>query len=102
MRRASLDPTVTLLLLAWLNLSGTLGAAEPEQKPAPKPQRSMAVWDTGQSSAQPLTQSVLTAKEGWRQVSASEKEDSFKGDAVLTNGRVFAVVRQGGSAVEVQ
>jgi hypothetical protein len=43
----------------------------------------------------------VAEKQGWTQIRTSAEAGPFKGDAVLTNGRVLAVVRQRGSAVEV-
>src|SRR5438132_9211668 len=61
----------------------------------------IGVWDTGQESAEPLSATTLAAKDGWRAIPAQETAASFKGDMVLGNGRILAVVRKGGSAVEV-
>src|SRR5438132_8179887 len=70
-------------------------AVSSEDSPA-KPPAVIAVWDTIQPSAEPLAAKSLTTREGWNAPAAS-----FKGDAVMTNGRAFAVVRQRGPAVEV-
>ena len=61
----------------------------------------IGVWDTGQASAEPLAATNLTAKDGWIAIPAQETAANFKGDVVLANGRILAVVRKDGSAVEV-
>lgn len=55
----------------------------------------LGAWDTGKSSSAPLT---LDSRDGW---TAVEEGGSFKGDAVLSNGRVSAVFRRGSGAVEM-
>jgi hypothetical protein len=61
----------------------------------------IAVWDTRQASGEPLSSSVLAARDGWTKVDSQPATVSFDGDAVLSNGRIAAVVRRHGSAVEV-
>jgi hypothetical protein len=87
------------LLPAWQVGGGH--AAEAAQKSDTRPQRMISVWDTGQASAEPLSATTLTAKDGWLAIPTQETAVSFKGDTVLANGRILAVVRKGGSAVEV-
>jgi len=40
-------------------------------------------------------------KIGWQQILRNETPSSFRGDTVMTNGRILAVLRKQGSAVEV-
>jgi len=40
-------------------------------------------------------------KEGWQQILRNRTPSSFRGDAVMTNGRILAVLRKQGSTVEV-
>ncbi|MCH7686580.1 MAG: hypothetical protein IH899_07865, partial [Planctomycetes bacterium] len=61
----------------------------------------IAVWDTGTPSTTPLTPAALADKSGWTRIPRNQKPESFKGDAVMTNGRVLAVLRKRDSAVEV-
>jgi len=58
--------------------------------------RGIAAWDTGQTSAAPLT---VDARDGW--TSLAEPAPAFKGDAVITNGRLTVVVRKQAPSVEV-
>ena len=55
----------------------------------------LGAWDTGKASSTPLSLEVRT---GWTPV---EEAGAFKGDAVLTNGRVTAVFRRESGAVEM-
>ena len=84
---------------------GVLGTgcrpASAGQEATAKPTAAIAVWDTGRPSAEPLTSKALTAHDGWNALAAGEKGGPFKGDAVITNGRAIAVVRQSGHAVEM-
>jgi hypothetical protein len=61
----------------------------------------LAVWDTQQQSSEPLSGAALGAKNGWSKIAPQQTAASFAGDAVLSNGRITAVVRRRGSAVEV-
>jgi hypothetical protein len=74
--------------------------AASQETPA-KPTAAIAVWDTVQPSAEPLTAKALTEHNGWSEMPAAGKDAQFKGDAVMSNGRTIAVVRQRGAAVEV-
>src|SRR5262249_3396539 len=44
---------------------------------------------------------VLAGKNAWTAIPVGETTDSFRGDAVLSNGRVVAVLRKQDSAIEV-
>jgi hypothetical protein len=67
----------------------------------PKTRDVLEVWDTGQASVKPLSAGDFNSKAGWKRIHSSEKHDSFQGDAVITNGRILAVLRKKSSAVEV-
>src|SRR5437016_6055459 len=67
----------------------------------PKTRDLLELWDTGQPSAKPLSASDLDSKTGWKRIPSSEKHDSFQGDAVITNGRILAVLRRQSPAVEI-
>src|SRR5258707_403834 len=55
----------------------------------------LSAWDTGKSSTTPIN---LEARTGWTVV---EEAAAFRGDAVLSNGRVSAVFRRESGAVEL-
>src|SRR5262249_36179200 len=77
--------------------TGTALGNESESKPK---QNTIAVWDT-ESNTEAPTPAMLTAKRGWRQISAPDTPSSFKGDAVISNGRIIAAVRHQSPSVEV-
>jgi hypothetical protein len=56
-----------------------------------KPRSGFVVWDTGTSSASPLS---LADKSAWKELPADADGATFKGDAVMTNGKVTVVVRK--------
>jgi hypothetical protein len=58
-------------------------------------------WDTEQASAEPLAPAALAAKTGWTAILKDATAASFKGDAVLSNGRLLAVLRKQSAAVEL-
>jgi hypothetical protein len=80
--------------------SATWGAAG-KQPPRASRRAAIAVWDTGQKAGDPLPPAVLAKKSGWTRIRAGKKAPPFKGDAVLSNGRVLVAVRQRGAAVDV-
>ena len=71
-------------------------SAEPQSRPA-----GLAVWDTGSPSAAALTSGALEKQAGWNRISRGQTPAAFKGDAVLTNGLLWAVIRKSDSAVEL-
>jgi hypothetical protein len=99
MRWLLLVRSVLLLLpLSWATLArGVDGPPAAEIKP----KTGMIVWDTGKPSADALTPAALAGKNEWAVVPLDTTADSFKGDAVLSNGRLVAVLRQQDAAVEV-
>jgi hypothetical protein len=58
------------------------------------------VYDTVKPFAEPIASKAMTTREGWSGIYAAGVVP-FEGDAVMTNGRAFAVVRQRGDGVEV-
>jgi hypothetical protein len=77
--------------------AGTALGDDAEFKPK---QNAIAVWDTG-SNTEALTPAILAAKRGWNQISAPATPSSFKGDAVISNGRITVAVPHQSPAVEV-
>jgi hypothetical protein len=90
---------VVLLLLSWW-ASATRGADSAQTSPV-KPRTGITVWDTGRPSAKNLAPAALAGKNDWTVLAPGTAVDSFKGDAVLGNGRIVAVLRKQDSAVEV-
>src|ERR1700735_2829431 len=84
--------------LAWAG--GAWGADAPIASPA-NPRTGITVWDTGRPATEALAPAALAGKKDWAAIPPGQTADSLKGDAVLNNGRIVAVLRQQGSAVEV-
>jgi hypothetical protein len=62
-----------------------------------KPKAGIAVWDSGPQSAT-LSPAALAGKNDWRAIATG---DSLQGDAVLTNGRIVAVVSKRDGSVAI-
>src|SRR5262245_16458557 len=60
----------------------------------PPARAGLEVWDTGKASAEAYAPAVVEAKAGWTKPS---EPGAIHGDAVLTNGRITAVVRRTGA-----
>jgi hypothetical protein len=86
-----------LVPLAWARV--TWGADAPQDSPA-RPRSGIIVWDTGRPAAEALAPAALADTNDWTAIPVGETADSFKGDVVLSNGRVVAVLRKQDSAVE--
>jgi hypothetical protein len=91
---------IAALLMALAQMGATWGASAQQSSPA-RPRTGIVVWDTGRPAAEALVPSALAGQNDWTAIPAGETTDSFKGDAVLSNGRVVAVLRRQDSAVEV-
>ncbi len=61
------------------------------QNPETKPKQGIAVWDAG-SSTETLTSATLAGKNDWTALAAGKTLDAFQGPAVVSNGRIVAVV----------
>jgi hypothetical protein len=84
--------------LAWAGPMCGDAAAQPSQ---PTLKSGISVWDTGQPSAEALAPAALAGNNAWTAIPLDRTADSFKGDAVLSNGRIVAVLRKQDTAVEV-
>src|SRR5437868_12951721 len=76
-------------------------AADGAQTQESKSRSGIVVWDTGQPSTSDLASAALAGKNEWTVVSPDKTADSFRGDAVLSNGRIAAVLRRQDSAVTI-
>ncbi|HJN11331.1 MAG TPA: hypothetical protein QF564_21780 [Pirellulaceae bacterium] len=85
-----------LLIIAILSSHAAAETNAPEQ-----PRPGISAWDTARASADPLTAEAISARQGWSRIPRNEKVAAFKGDAVISNGRVMAVVRERGSAIDL-
>ncbi|MGH9390117.1 MAG: hypothetical protein ACRD1Z_10910, partial [Vicinamibacteria bacterium] len=70
------------------------------QQPA-ESRTGIEAWDTAQASAEPYSPEKLAAKAGWTAISRDQAATAFKGDAVVSNGRILAVARKQGAGLDV-
>jgi hypothetical protein len=89
---------VGIVALLWV---GNAGCADEPKAPAVKPKAGMMVWDTGKPAAESLPAAALAGNNDWTAIPADKQVESFAGDAVLSNGRIVAVLRKQDSALEV-
>jgi hypothetical protein len=80
-----------LFLVPWVNAR----AGEAKSKTG------MAVWDTGKPTAPILSPAALAGNSGWTGIPQGKTASTFQGDAVLSNGRIVAVLRKHDAAVEI-
>ena len=92
MRRIVGVPLIALLLSLAVDATFARGQA--------KAPAGIVVWDTVKPGAQALAPAALAGKNEWSAFAPGNTGD-FKGDAVLSNGRIVAVLRQRDAAVEV-
>ena len=59
----------------------------------PPARAGLEVWDTGKASAEAYSAAAVEAKTGWTKLA---EPGAVQGDAVLTNGRITAVIRRNG------
>lgn len=83
-------------LLILLSLSLPIDAQQ-----APETRAGIEAWDTAQASAEPLSAEKVAARAGWTTIPRDQATTSFKGDAIVSNGRILAVVRKQGSSIDV-
>jgi len=60
----------------------------------------MAVWDTLNAAPNRLTSSELASKDSWTKIPRNQRA-LFQGDAILSNGRVLAVLRKRDAMVDL-
>lgn len=98
MRRSLVFPIPPLLGLIWI--IPTLGA-DGVPDAVSKPKAAVIVWDTEKSTAGWLAPPLLTSQNSWTAIPAEKTAASFRGDAVISNGRILAVMHREDSVVEV-
>ena len=90
-RRVSL---VLSLLIVWQ-------IAPPQLSAEQAADTSAALFDTGTPSSAPLSGEALSARPGWTRLPEEKAGHQFSGDAVLSNGRLAAVLRRGSPGAEL-
>ena len=96
---AVLHAALFFVLVVWQCATG-YGADGVKSDDGTKRTR-IAVWDTILPSAVPYSPETVSAKSGWTQMAAQATAASFLGDAAMSNGRILAIARKEGSALEV-
>ena len=86
--------------IALLICAALYPALKSHAKPTKTPVR-VAVWDTGPSTTKRLTSDQWAQKDGWERKTGRQKASAFLGDAVMSNGRVLAVLCKQGVSVDV-
>ncbi len=77
-------------------------AAEAQQATVSEPAvASVSIFDTGVSSRSPLSGLGLSGQAGWLRLPKDATAHRFKGDVVLTNGRLVTILRRNGPGAEV-
>lgn len=76
------------------------GAASAQETKGPSP-ATLAVWDTGKSSTNPLSAQSVDEKSGWKSIATDTPPNAFQGDAAISNGRVLAVARTQGNGLDL-
>jgi len=85
---------VCLLAVSVLHQSATA------QSTAPSRQGRIALWDTGQPSLGRVARAPAE-RDSWERIDRGQTVPSFQGDAVMANGRILAILRKQGSAVDL-
>jgi hypothetical protein len=79
----------------------TAFAADEPQPPSSAPRAGISVWDTGRSSPAPLEPAALAGRNEWTAIASGKTADSLQGDAVVSNGRIVAVLRKQDATLEI-
>jgi hypothetical protein len=88
----------SLCIVVLLTASAIATGDQPAET---KPKLGLAVWDSDKPMKDALTLDALAGKNDWTALPADTTTASFKGDAIVSNGRLAAVLRQKSDAVEV-
>jgi hypothetical protein len=96
-------PAVAGFFALVLPLPGMSAAWGADTAPAAeaRPRAGISAWDTGRPSGESLPAAALAGKNDWTAIPAGAMTAAFTGDAVLSNGRIVAVLRRQDAAVEV-
>ena len=92
---------ISMLLVLFFFAANDASAKDAGENSALGSRASFAIWDTLESSNAPYLTKSVVAKSGWSPISIPDKSPAFKGDAVISNGRVLGVIRKQSSGMEV-
>ncbi|MEI7731916.1 MAG: hypothetical protein WCO56_20250 [Verrucomicrobiota bacterium] len=83
-----------IILACFCFLPGLFAATE-EAMPV------VQIFDTGQAASAPLTPEVVSRRDQWTALPEDKTQHKFKGDVVVSNGRLALVLRKKGRGAEV-
>ncbi len=89
-----------LVMAAFVVLVGAPGLALAQEK-APAADAGVRLFDTGATSADPLSSAALSQRSGWTQLPEDQVSHEFAGDIVFQNNRVAVVLRRGAHGAEL-
>lgn len=89
-------PMLSIMVVATLLGNSPLGQAGDS-----KPKAGMAVWDSTQATSATLPAGALAGKLTWTAVAQGTTATTFRGDAVVSNGRIVTVARRQEAAIDV-
>ena len=85
----------------WIAPAIVLFALAADAEPGQGSRSGLIVWDTGTASDAPLSTEALGSTGSWKRISRGDALPAFKGDAVVSNGRILAVLRRRGTGAEI-
>jgi hypothetical protein len=84
-----------LTIILCLGLLPALQASPDETLPL------VQIFDTGKTASKPLTSEVFSKRDKWTALAEDKLQHKFKGDVVVSNGRIALALRKKGRGVEV-
>jgi hypothetical protein len=94
--------TDRVVLTTFVVLAGAAGLALAQEKAqVVTADAGVRLFDTGATSADPLSPTALSRRSGWTQLPEDQVKHEFAGDAVFLNNRVAVALRRGGHGAEL-
>ena len=94
--------TGRVVLTAFVVLAGAAGLALAQEKAqAVAADAGVRLFDTGATSADPLSPAALSQRSGWTQLPEDQVKHEFTGDVVFQNNHVAVALRRGAHGAEV-
>jgi hypothetical protein len=94
--------TDRVVLTAFVVLAGAAGLALAQEKAqVAAADAGVRLFDTGATSANPLSPAVLSRRSGWTQLPEDQVTREFTGDVVFQNNHVAVVLRRGAHGAEL-
>jgi hypothetical protein len=93
--------TDRVVLMAFVALAAAGLALAEEKSQAPAADVKARLFDTGATSANPLSPAALSRRSGWTQLPEDQVRHEFAGDVVVQNNQVAVVLRRDGHGAEL-